>query len=332
MGLRRTSLWCLALLCCVAGSAYWAAGCDNNLKSTFVPAGRFPAAYAQALCTSLQHCCSENAVSYDYNACTAGWEASIATLLASPTASGNYSPQFATQCVALVSAAAAASCQAVPGSLSAARDTCQLIFAGQTPLGGACTASSQCAPVDGGVVQCAAVPGDAGMGGQLPLSSPPSDAATFGTGADIPVCVLLTMPDAGGMPCALPGVDGGPKTDVCLASGLYCDPSSLTCVPFAQMGGTCDESSITSCAAGAYCLAGTCTPTLPPGSPCTDPAECDFTSVCDVAGSKTCILRLLPGAPCTADFQCSVGVCDATTRLCLTNAIATTAACNGVTQ
>jgi hypothetical protein len=65
------------------------------------------------------------------------------------------------------------------------------------------------------------------------------------------------------------------------------------------------------------------------GSPCTDPAMCDATGYCDVGATNTCQAIKQPGDPCTSGTQCSIGLCDATTKTCLTNAIATTAACNG---
>jgi hypothetical protein len=56
---------------------------------------------------------------------------------------------------------------------------------------------------------------------------------------------------------------------------------------------------------------------------------CDATGTCDLANTHTCIPILQPGATCSSGTQCTIGVCDATTHACLTNAIATTAACNG---
>jgi hypothetical protein len=310
-----------SLVCAFAvpGAVIW--GC-NSLQSVYVPEERFPAAYAQALCTSLQHCCAENRVAFSYDECTAGWEKDIANLLLSPDAGGNYDPQVATQCVQLVSAAAAASCQPVAGSLSAARDVCQGVFVGQTPTGGSCTSSAQCAPVDGSTVECAIVPPDAGVG-QLPFSPDQGGAAIQG----VPVCVALPL-DSGTVSCTT-GQEGGTTTDPCLAIGMYCDPGSASCQPLNGMGGACDPSAIDSCAPGTFCMQGTCVDALPVGSACTTSAECDYTSMCDLPGTMTCVLLKQPGQACTSGSECTVGVCDATTKLCLTNAIATTAACNG---
>ncbi len=51
--------------------------------------------------------------------------------------------------------------------------------------------------------------------------------------------------------------------------------------------------------------------------------------MCDTANTHQCVALAQPGTACTSNSQCSVGVCDSSTKACLTNAIATTAACNG---
>jgi hypothetical protein len=300
-------------------------GC-NGLEGAALVESRFPAAYAQALCTSLQHCCAENSVPYNYTTCSDGWEHIITAVLASPDAggpdSGAYSPQTAAQCVQLIVAAATVSCQPVPGSLSDARNLCNTILTGQIAQGSPCTSSPQCAPVDGSVVACAVVPGDSGTGG-LPFAGEAGGGATQA----VPVCTTLPMlGDGGGMPCL--GPDAG-IADPCLRYGLFCDPSALQCAPLNSVGGACDPSSISSCAPGGYCDQGVCTMSLAPGSACTSTAQCDSTSQCDVSGTKTCVALSAPGTQCTQGNQCTVGVCDGTTKKCLTNGIATTAACSG---
>jgi hypothetical protein len=296
---------------------------------------RFPDLYAQALCTSLQHCCSENNVTFDYNACAKGWFAAANNVLHGPGSTGNYNAKAATQCIAEVNAAAGVSCQPVPGSISDARTTCQAIFAGTVPTGGPCTSAAQCADVPGMTVTCAVVPGDGGAstggGGQLPLSDPSVSLKGVTLGPlDVPVCVALPPAMAGGTPCQ-PGAN-----DVCIASGGFCDPMMNACAPFNAVGGPCDPAVIGSCQPGNFCssmggMAGmaACVAAGAVGSPCTDPAMCDATGFCDVGGSNTCKPIGKPGSACTSNNQCSIGVCDATTHKCLTNAIATTAACTG---
>jgi hypothetical protein len=325
------------VLTATLGVIGWQAGCTQSGQVT---ADRFPALYAQALCSSLQHCCSENNVSSDYAACTKGWEAAISSLISGPNATGNYNAQIATQCIDEVRAAEGVSCQPVPGSISDARSTCQAIFAGTVPLGAPCTSAAQCAQMDGSVVTCAVVPsaGDGGgssSGGQLPLSDPSvSIQGVTISPLDVPVCVALPPPNAGTggtpAPCT---IDTQAGTDSCISSGAYCDSTTKACVPFAGQGQPCDPAVAASCQPGNYCVAsgaaaGTCATAGPVGSPCTSPAMCDATGYCN-SGTQTCAAIIQPGSPCTASTQCSVGVCDSTTHTCLTNAIATTAACNG---
>ena len=313
-------------------------GCSNT-SNKFVEQQDFAAEYAQALCSSLQHCCAENGVSQDYTSCTQGWQAAVQSLLDSPAAAGNYDVTTATNCIDEVRAAQGVSCQPVPGSLSAARPTCQAVFAGEVPLGAPCSAASQCAQVDSGVVTCAVVPGDGGGGGsgggQLPLSDPGISIQGLTVAPqDIPVCVLLPPSDAGPGPCAIQA-DAG--TDTCQSQGAYCDPTTLTCLPVNSAGGLCDPAVPASCAPGSFCVSGgaangTCAMAGPVGSACTSAAMCAPPGVCDIAKTQTCIPVENPGAQCGANFQCSIGVCDppgSPDGMCLTNAIATTAACNG---
>jgi hypothetical protein len=329
MGRSVTAVVLVASLGAIVGQA----GCR---QSTQVGADRFPALYAQALCTSLQHCCAENGVTQDYALCTKGWEAAVTALV---NTTGNYDQAAASQCIAEVSAAQDQSCQPVPGSLSDARTTCQAIFVGTVPLGAPCTSATQCAPQEGSQVVCAVQPGagggdDGGGGGGsggLPLSDPSVSirGVTLSPQA-VPVCVAVTPADAVAPapgPCTS---DADAGTDSCISQGKYCDSSSHQCTDFAPTGQPCDPAVAASCQAGNYCDGtGTCVTSGPVGSPCTAAAMCDATGYCDT-GSHTCTATLQPGAHCSSGAQCSIGVCDSTTHTCLTNAIATSAACNGI--
>jgi hypothetical protein len=321
----------------ILGVAVGQAGCEPQL--TYVSKDHFAAEYAQALCTSLQPCCAENDVAYSYTACAAGWEAAVNAILYGPNATGNYDTTVATTCVAQVRAAQGASCQPGPGTLSAARATCQAIFAGEVPLGSPCTSETQCAQMDGSVVTCAIVPGDAGGGGgsELPLAAP---GVTVQGGLNVslqnvPVCVQLPASDAGATapPCTSNAAAG---TDTC-PTGTYCDPTKSTCLPTNAVGGLCDPVVLGSCQPGNYCvasgaMAGTCAAAGPIGSACAAAAMCDSTGTCDVSGTQTCVAIKTPGQACSSGSDCSIGVCDPTTKTCLVNSIGTTAACNGVTS
>jgi hypothetical protein len=302
--------------------------CGNSLQSTFIPASRFPSAYAQALCTSLQHCCDENQVTFDYNQCTSGWKRNIEKIFGDPNlaAAINYDPKAATNCVQLVQAAEGASCAPVPGSISDARTVCQTIFSGKKPPGADCTIDAECAPVEGNVVRCIPAAGD-DAGGQLPLGRAKLGLQTIPLGT--PICVAIPI-DQNGAPCSAPdgGAGGGCNGD----PASFCDPGSRVCVPRADVGGQCSPQVLDSCNPGAYCVKGQglCAQALPPGSQCQNAVECDVTSTCDITGTHTCMPRKQPYSACTVDSECSVNLCDPVAKKCLKNTIATTNACTGV--
>ena len=322
MRLTKSTACALAFAVAAVGMAYGPTGCGSSLKSIYISADHFPSAYAEALCTSLQHCCDENRVSFNYNTCTAGWRALIQQRFSDPNAAAlaNYDPKAATDCVAQVHDARTVSCAPEPKSISAARDRCQQIFTGKKPPGAACTTTAECAPQDGTIVSCAPLVPGADGGGQLPLGLRPLGE---------PVCVATPIPEQG-VPCTITpprGCDANP--------GLFCDPGTLTCLPRADQGGPCLASVPASCLPGNYCVTsslsgGLCAPALPVGSPCTTPQQCDTTSTCDLGATKTCIPKKAAGTSCATDAECATGLCDTVAKTCLKNVIATSDACNGV--
>lgn len=321
----------LALASIAGAVAIAAAGCN---QPSYVTRDRFSQDYSQALCTALQPCCAQNQVSFDYATCTKGWKATVDGLLASTP---NYDVASATQCVQKVRAAAGASCQGGPGTLTDARTTCQQIFAGQTPPGGPCTSSAQCQQMAGSIVVCAVQQAEAGAGsgsgGQLPLAEPDPRLVPLDVPVsldDSPVCVVETPGDAG-MPACTSDVEAG--TDSCQMAGTYCDPMMHVCLPTGAAGAPCDPAVVSSCQPGNYCVRGgmangTCAAANPAGSPCTSDVQCNATSLCSTT-SHTCVGREQPGQSCTSGSQCSIGVCDTTTHKCLANPLGTTQACSG---
>ena len=306
-----------AVLCVLAVAA-----CSDDPEGvdTFSPS-KFPAAYAQALCGSLEHCCSENGIAANYAACSSGWKAYVEQLLAGPSALVNYEPRKAKACVDAVRAAGAVSCDPVPGSISDARDTCLQIFAGKKPLGAPCSAAAECATLpEGGRVGCEIPPDDAVDAGVLPLN-----AAIGAIAAKTPVCTLLG--EAGpGVPCL---VSAASVRGSC-GEDLFCDPKVQKCAPKGAVGAPCIPGS---CAAGGACAAGgpnagLCVPTSPIGGPCATPEECDGTSRCDAAQGK-CVAKKLAPESCGSAVDCAIGICDRGTQKCLKNAIATSNACAG---
>jgi hypothetical protein len=302
-------------------AAFVTAACGDDEGKDTITVDRFPAAYAQALCGSLQHCCDENVVTENFATCTAGWKSYVERLLGTPAARTNYEPRTAKACVDQVRSAANVSCQPVAGSISDARDTCLRIFIGKTPLGSPCTTAAECAPSPtGGRVACEAPPelNDAGV---LPLHLEPLAIAT-------PVCVV----SAAAPVTAACLVDAASVRSNC-DEGLYCEPKTTTCLPLGNVGEACIAGS---CAPGGVCAAaganqGKCVPTSPLGGPCATAAECDATSRCDT-GAQKCVAKKLAGESCAEDAECNVGTCDLGTRRCLKNTIATTNTCNGAAQ
>jgi hypothetical protein len=296
----------------IAGAG--APGCGADAPPKLVDSTQFGAAYGQALCTSLQHCCAENAVAYDYTACSTGWERYVQTSYLSALDS-TYNAKAANDCLAKIRAASSAPCVPSQGSVSDARDACIAIFQGTKPVGTPCSSAAECMPVAGSRVVCDVPGGTGGDGGTLPLS--------FGIRA-VPVCTVI-QPPAPGEPCALKPGDPG----VADCQALYCDPTTKTCQERGSEGQPCMPGS---CASGLYCAAattgGSCASVSPLGSPCGTSDQCDATGRCDL-GAKLCVPRSPPGSACTTGSDCQIGICDATTKKCLQNGFATTAACNG---
>ncbi len=295
-------------------------GCGSDPPRKTLDADQFASAYAQALCTSLQHCCDENQVAYDYAACTRGWKADIDRRLS--VGDTSYDPRTANDCIVQIQASQSSSWEPTKGSVSDARDLCMSTFIGKKPLGAPCTASSECAPPPDGRVVCDTAPTKLSDGGALPLS-----VGTRGLGTlAAPVCTLV-QPPAPGEPCAFAAGQVGVTS---CGEALFCDAATGRCKARAQAGETCQPGG---CTAGTYCAAlssgSACATLVARGGACDTAGQCDSTSRCDVSGSKTCIAKKGPGDTCTDDTDCQIGSCDATTKRCLKNAYATTAACNG---
>jgi hypothetical protein len=313
---RPTKL-ALTSLISVSIAAVCAAACGSDPPRKTLDADQFSSAYAQALCTSLKHCCNENAVNYDYVACTKGWKSEITKrFFALPDIT--YDPRTANDCIAKILAAETTSCEPTKGSVSDARDVCVSIFVGQKPVGAPCITAAECkAPPEGRVVCDTLTAGSVDGGGTLPLR-----LGILST----PVCTLIN-PTAPGEPCALAAGQVGVKS---CGPALFCDPTSLQCRTRAQQGEACAAGG---CVAGSYCAtlasgATACAAFATSGGACTGEGQCDATSRCDVA-SRTCVPRKAPGEGCTSDADCQAGTCDPASKKCLKNSFATTAACTG---
>jgi hypothetical protein len=143
----------------------------------------------------------------------------------------------------------------------------------------------------------------------------------FGTnpmGGEIRQCQVQIPGKAGDTPC-VGTIDGNftdftgsylpPKGYLCdVASGIYCDTTSMSCTALAMTGQSCTGS--TRCVVGDYCdfTMSKCAATKPAGSPCQSFEECTSTTYCD-PGSKTCTAKLADGSACTTSEACVGGSC-----------------------
>jgi hypothetical protein len=297
-------------------------GCSAPASSNAdsVPASRFAAAYAQALCTSLTHCCDENRVAFSFSQCTTTFRDLVDARLADPVYGANYDSKIASSCLRAVGAAESVTCAPDPGSISDARAVCQQIFVGKKAVGERCTSSAECAPVPGNLVGCEGLPIADPDAGLLPLSRSPGLLRPLDAPLSPPQCVAFP-PIGEGSKCGTAALRA-----LCdAAPGLYCDATDSVCKKRGAAGLPCSGDG---CLPGLFCAASVCTPKVGAGEACTSSAGCAALLRCD-AGGKTCVARKQPFEACTADSDCTIGVCDVVTRVCLKNAIATSATCGG---
>lgn len=304
-------------------------GCGSASNPDFVDIRLFPSAYAQALCGSLRHCCDENQVTFVDSECTAGWKSVVDKLIADPVLGGNYDPRIATSCIDQVRAAAPATCDPEPGSISAARDTCQRVFLGRKPVGELCSSSLECAPVPDQIVGCEGLPIPDPNAGLLPLSTmTPESPSTLGTRSVIAPQALPTARRCVALPPPSPGSSCATlalKTLCEKESSQYCDATDGICKARGDSGQPCSAGG---CVVGFYCSNGFCEPGSESGGACTDSAACNTFLRCNL-GTGRCEDRLRPADTCDTDADCSIGICDLSTKRCLRNAIATSESCRG---
>ena len=216
--------------------------------------------------------------------------------------------------------------------------SCDLVFVGTIPNGGACTDTQECA----GDAHCQldSCPGTCQANPTMGQSC--LDSARCGADLACNADNVCDLPLANGEPCQTGdncasgycrSVDGVRTCDdlteyfslardapcdglFTCQKGLYC-PITLgeapVCTPVANLGQACTSLPYdTACVDGAYCAttsgdasgAGTCVAQTALGGTCTQAREC-MTGVCD---GGTCQPRSALGGPCVTDARC-VGVC-----------------------
>jgi hypothetical protein len=229
------------------------------------------------------------------------FEAECATTLALPGTS--LTPAFLTSCAQDI---AAAHCGALDSS------TCNLP-PGTLAAGAPCVDESQCASSqcnfmaqdDGGAFTesacgtCAAtIAIGQPCGGATTAVCAPGSACTEPSTS--PTCQAITH-GAAGSPCDL-------NVSQC-DSGLYCDFSTMACVPPAPLGAPCSAAAL--CASPLVCAASVCSNGAAVGESCDATNVCAVGLTCDATSAKcVAVAWASAGQPCGAEAQCLVGGCD----------------------
>jgi len=283
MSLRICSAAALLALLGFLGCSSSGSG-SNPTPSGPIALEDLPDAWAEALCGNISACCSQAGIAYDGTKC----RTFVKELTANVTDLVNqgkvkYDANLAGTCVAEVPAYAQSCLETDPDT------TCEGVFTGTVPEGGACTTSHECVAPVGGDADC-----------------------------DNGKCTVQPRGKAGdtcGDTCTTKGSttycsgSGGNGADCFTNDGLYCATASTKCESRIALGGKgCDFTE--SCVEGAFCDAQTCTARKAIGANCIMHDECVATAYCD----QTCQTKKPLGAPCSNDFadeECADGNCDA---------------------
>ena len=217
----------------------------------------------------------------------------------------------ASRCLA---ATAAARCLARPF----ADPECDRMLAGLVPLGGACTAHSECE----GSARCAETECDGqcctGRCEPAPEPGPVPPLSEIGDRCETHFdCTDDAYCELDGRCAPMPEREGERCLFGCLPGDLYCDLSDLECRAYADFGEACDPERISAppCnRAWAVCRGGVCEPRPGVGESCVaDPESCIATTRC-VFG--LCQPRGSAGDVCEVSSECE-WVCDRDEGVCV---------------
>jgi hypothetical protein len=279
-----------------------AAACSSSTGGTAGPTAA--SLYAQQYCGIFASCCADAGLPQHPQFCEEA--------VAGGGAHATYDADAGVACLAALKER-----QSQPGFCAGLQSPkeCDYVFlreAGAPPAvgtlqpGQACSLDTDCAAMPGGSAMCVYETHDV-------------EAGSYETRT----CVQTAVGGAGDTPCI--GTTNTPSYLVLLRSqgpppkrgflcdgsqGLYCSPSTQTCVALSQVGQPCagyDE-----CVASAYCdftsgkcaapvaVGGTCAPATAP--PCVSKSYCDPSKL-------ICTAKLSDGAACAIDDSCSSGFC-----------------------
>ncbi len=298
-----------------------------------IPEETYCATTAKAYCPLLVDCC--HAVKFDAEvaACEKNYVKSCEDDRRAKLAAGSsYDAKAASACLAAkVRYSKGCAVRMVPvysmdDETWAAMTVCSQVWQGATPLGGVCSADSECAGAGPGVqVGCYMAPtassGVCRTRRRLAEGEGCADDALDFCGGG-----LICAPSGGGARrCVRRGALGescSPFAWPSCVDGLTCDPTTNTCAPPRPVGAACVAPLMrtneldSTCVAPAECdsVHRVCVEPRPTGAACSSSSGvalgCKRTDYCEPATRK-CAPRKLDGEPCTDGDECSGWRCSA---------------------
>ncbi len=273
-GYRMAGLAAAAMLLVVCGGKV---GSENGSSEGTgerdgVPEAEFLSLRKQEVCRAMSLCCADEGRQLDESEC----DATIQLMIDQEVAQAGtvlYDPVLARAC--LTRLANVSTCQ--PNE--ALNATCERVYHGNKRVGESCEDRAECAPVEGGTVEC-----DANWVCHLFKWGVEGEACSEswewrGSGPDSPVSVQWADDWKSGVPN-----DGVPDhtTVVCWRNeGLFCSPEG--CKRLVEPNRPCVPTD--DCVAGYYCDGRTCVPKKAAGASCTTGFPLECLGVCNPNGN-----------------------------------------------
>lgn len=259
-------------------------GSGGTASGTTATEQAFADSLVAAFCGGLRTCCESQARPFSGPDC----ETNLRALLAARVVTDPrqvFDPAAAAECLANVEAA-------LPTCAGVEREPCDRVYGGTIATGGACEATSHCAPVSGARVYCLQV----------------CKAERRATEGQACVRTCRAQGDCFALDDAAPSLVGTAVTDYgeCYVDdGLLC--LQQTCQRAPAVGEPCHDGFF--CTAGAVCESGSCVAAPPPGGSCVTqcgPGQLCLGGICDPLGAlgEECF-----GSGLAADDQCASGFC-----------------------
>lgn len=231
-------------------AAAFAVACGSDESKS--PIELYATQYANAVCSAMEKCCTDNALTFDSNACELGGAGFVQRGVDENVAAGaTFDADLADKCIA-AAAAATAKCTTVAAD-PAANAACAIVFSGPKKAGEKCTADIEC------------------------QSSTKGQGVCIGAGNGMSGTCATKTPDAAlGDVCGKTAAGPAPATVAdCDANGFQCNILSQTCSPLVDLGGSCGQ--FNRCRSGLFCDdSGVCAAALDAGAVCSEnrPEQC----------------------------------------------------------